>query len=660
MCGIAGLWNLNGKAAEAHALSRMIQMIRHRGPDDCGIHTDGSVGLAHARLSIIDLTGGRQPMSACDGDVWITFNGEIFNYVELREKLIGKGFRFHTSSDTEVILQNYLFKGEDCIEDFEGQWAFAIWDSRKRRLLLSRDRLGVRPLFYWHQHDTFLFASEMKALLANPIVRRELDPAALDQIFTYWCAIAPRTIFKDVRELPPGHNLTISRGSVMQRRYWQLDYGEDSRTGSLKQKLAGQSERQLCEELTHLLTDATRLRLRADVPVGAYLSGGLDSSVVTALVRKFTRAPIETFSVAFDNPEYDETQHQKTVSRFLNLERNAVPCTPHGIGKVFPEVIWHTEQPILRTAPAPLFLLARRVRERGYKVVLAGEGADEMFGGYDIFKEAKIRLFCAAQPNSRLRPRLLSRLYPYLPNLQLQSTEYLKTFFRVSETDTSSPLFSHLPRWGLTSKLKEYFTTELREQMQPAEHMAELRSLLPSDFERWQPFHKAQYLEASLLMPGYILSSQGDRMAMAHGVECRFPFLDSRVVEFAAALPLPLKMRVLNEKYILKQSAKELIPDSVRNRHKQPYRAPDGASFLGNEPEMEYVEELLGNDQIRANRLFKPRSVENLLAKFRRGQAIGVKDNMALVGILSTQLVMTQFIQQLGGRNEASVAQVHH
>jgi len=660
MCGIAGLWNLNGKAAEAHALSRMIQMIRHRGPDDCRIHTDASVGLAHARLSIIDLAGGSQPMSACDGDVWITFNGEIFNYVELREKLIGKGFCFRTSSDTEVILQNYLYKGEDCIEDFEGQWAFAIWDSGKRKLFLSRDRLGVRPLFYWYQHDTFLFASEMKALLANPLVARELDPVALDQIFTYWCAIAPRTIFKNIHELPPGHNLTISHGSAVQRRYWQLDFGEDSRVGSLKQKLAGQSEPQVCEELTHLLTDATRLRLRADVPVGTYLSGGLDSSVVTALVRKFTHAPIETFSVAFDNPEYDETPHQKTVSRFLNLERNAVSCTSQEIGKVFPEVIWHTEQPILRTAPAPLFMLARRVRERGYKVVLTGEGADEMFGGYDIFKEAKIRLFCAAQPNSRLRPRLLSRLYPWLPNLQLQSTEYLKTFFRVSNTDISSPLFSHLPRWGLTSKLKEYFTSELREQMQPAEDLTELRSLLPSDFERWQPFHKAQYLEASLLMPGYILSSQGDRMAMAHGVESRFPFLDSRVVEFSSALPVPLKMKVLNEKYILKRFAKDLIPDSVRNRHKQPYRAPEGASFLCTEPEMEYVEELLGNAQIRANCLFKPRAVENLLAKFRRGQAIGVKDNMALVGILSTQLVMTQFIKQLGGRYEASVAQVHY
>ena len=652
--------NLDGKAAEAQTLTRMIRMIRHRGPDDCGIHTDDCVGLAHARLSIIDLRSGRQPMCTRDGCVWITFNGEIFNYVELREKLIGKGFIFHTSSDTEVVLQNYLLKGEDCVEDFEGQWAFAIWDSRERRLFLSRDRLGIRPLFYWHQQDTFLFASEMKALLVNPMVPRELDITALDQIFTYWCTVAPRTIFKGIHELPPGHSLTISGGSLKQRRYWQLDFGEDSRIADLKRKLAGEPEHQVREELSQVMADATRLQLRADVPVGAYLSGGLDSSIITALVRKLTPTPIETFSVAFDDPEFDETPYQESVTRFLNVKRNAVSCSPHEIGRVFPEVIWHTEQPILRTAPTPLFLLARHVREKGYKVVLTGEGADEMFGGYDIFKEAKIRLFCAAQPESRLRPRLLSRLYPYMPNLQRQSTAYLKTFFRVSDAVTSSPVFSHLPRWELTSRLKEYFSDEVRMQMQAGDDMAELRSTLPPDFESWQPFHRAQYLEASLLMPGYILSSQGDRMAMAHGVEGRFPFLDSRVVQFAAALPLQLKMKVLNEKHILKQFAGELIPDTVRSRHKQPYRAPDGVSFLGREPGLEYVGELLGNDQIRASGLFKPRAVEHLLGKFRKGQAIGVKDNMAIVGILSTQLVMMQFIQNLGSLYEARAAQVHY
>jgi asparagine synthase (glutamine-hydrolysing) len=599
-------------------------------------------------------------MSARDGDVWITFNGEIFNYVELREKLIAKGFRFLTNSDTEVILHHYLLKGEDCVEDFEGQWAFAIWDVRERKLFLSRDRLGVRPLYYWHQNDTFLFASEMKAILAHPAVSRELDPVALDQIFTFWCAVPPRTIFRGIHELPPGHSLTVSNGEVRPRRYWQLDYGEDSRVATLRRRLEHQPEQEIREELTNLLIDATRLRLRADVPVGAYLSGGLDSSVVTALVRKFTRAPVETFSIAFDGAEFDETPHQETVSSYLGVRRDAVQCRADLIGRAFPEVIWHTEQPLLRTAPAPLFLLAQRVRERGYKVVLTGEGSDEMLGGYDLFKEAKIRLFCAAFPDSKLRPKLLSRLYPYLPNLQHQSTAYLKTFFRVNPEDVADPLFSHLPRWGLTSRLKEYFSDNVREQMKRVDTVGELRSTLPSDFDRWQPFHRAQYLEATLLMPGYILSSQGDRMAMAHGVEGRFPFLDSKVVQFAAALPVRLKMKVLNEKHILKECARNLIPDTVRRRHKQPYRAPDGVSFLGHEPEMEYVNELLGAAQIRANGLFKARAVEHLFSKFRKGQAIGMKDNMALVGILSTQLVMLQFIQNLEYRNETRVAQVHH
>jgi asparagine synthase (glutamine-hydrolysing) len=315
---------------------------------------------------------------------------------------------------------------------------------------------------------------------------------------------------------------------------------------------------------------------------------------------------------------------------------------------------------MLRTAPAPLFALARRVRERGCKVVLTGEGADEMFGGYDIFKEAKIRSFWGARPESKLRPKLLSRLYPYLPVLQRQSMPYLKAFFRVESKDLSSPSFSHLPRWEMTSKLKMFFSDDVRSQLQSNDVLQDLQRMLPPAFECWQPFHRAQYLETGLFMPGHILSSQGDRMAMAHGIEARFPFLDSRVVEFAAALPLRLKMKVLNEKYILKQCSQNLIPNAVSRRYKQPYRAPDSASFFGNGASLEYVENLLGSEQIRGNGIFKPNAVSSLVNKCRGGEAIGMKDNMALVGILSTQLIIQQFIQTLECPNETRITQVYH
>jgi asparagine synthase (glutamine-hydrolysing) len=311
-------------------------------------------------------------------------------------------------------------------------------------------------------------------------------------------------------------------------------------------------------------------------------------------------------------------------------------------------VVWHIEKPVLRTAPAPLFLLSKLVRDQGYKVVLTGEGSDEMLGGYDIFKEAKIRRFWAQYPESRFRPILLRRLYPYMKNLQSQPDAYLRAFFRVRKDDLGSPLFSHLPRWDMTSKLKLFFSRETSERVGKTHAMQLLEAGLPPRYRQWDTFAQSQYLEASYLLPGYILSSQGDRMAMAHSVEGRFPFLDHRVVEFASRLSPQLKMKVLNEKYLLKAAVGDLIPRSIRNRHKQPYRAPDSQSFLtgGGEAKLhDYVEEVLAPRAITEAGLFDADMVGNLMEKARQGQVISVKDNMAFVGILSTQLVVDRFIK---------------
>lgn len=570
--------------------------------------------------------------------LWITFNGEIFNYVELTEELIKKGHRFATHSDTEVILHMYQEEGERCVERLNGQWAFAIWDAAEQKLFLSRDRLGIRPLFYTQTSGNFLFASEMKALLACPEVQREIDLLALDQIFTFWAAVAPRTPFKNIWQLPPGHSMAVQNGQVRVWPYWHLEYAPDSEMGQ-------GSEEKLTDELLALLLDATRIRLRADVPVGAYLSGGLDSTFVTALAKKLVGHRLKTFSVTFDDPQLDEGVYQREAARFLETEHHDVHCGNQDIARVFPDVIWHTEQPILRTAPAPLFVLSKLVRDNGFKVVLTGEGSDETMGGYDIFKETKIRRFWQRQPHSALRRLLLRRLYPYMESIQQQPAAYLESFFRIDE-GSPGPFFSHLPRWQLTAKAKLFFSAAVKADLGGYDAMGELQGLLPECYSSWEAFLQAQFLETNYLLPGYILSSQGDRVAMAHAVEGRFPFLDYRVVEFAAKLPIRMKMKVLQEKYLLKRCAEGLIPPSVQARPKQPYRAPDALCFL--EPAArEYVDELLSADYLRRYGIFEPAPVAKLFEKVRSGRPISVRDNMALVGIVSTQLVMRQFVESI-------------
>jgi asparagine synthase (glutamine-hydrolysing) len=618
----------------------MIGALRHRGPDAAGILVNDNAGLAHARLSIIDLSpSGAQPMSSDDGTVSITFNGEIFNYVELREELTARGQKFRGTSDTEVIIRLYEEIGPDCVERLNGDFAFAIWDGRRRQLLLARDRMGVRPLFYTQREGALYFASEVKALLRVPGMDAEIDPVALDQTFTLWFPLAPRTIFKGVYELPPAHVLIANSDRISVRRYWSLEFPDaaDARSDE-------RGEEKTVDEVRALLIDATRIRLRSDVPVGAYLSGGLDSSLITAVAGRFARDRLRTFSVRFDNPEFDESEFQIEMATALGTDHSAVLCRPGDIASNFPTVIRHAERPVLRTAPAPLELLSGMVREEGFKVVLTGEGADEVFGGYDIFKEAKLRRFCAEQPQSLRRPLLFRRLYPYLPKLQAQSAAYLKAFFATDLDAVDDPLFSHLPRFRTTAGAKLFFSADLKRALNGYDALDELRSSLPEGFGRWHPLSQAQYLETAYLLPGYILSAQGDRMAMANAVEGRFPFLDHRVVEFAAAIPPALKLRGLTEKYVLRRVAADLVPERVAARPKQPYRAPDSASFFGPDAPP-YVERLMAAPAVSASGLFDGGAVAKLATKARGGRAGGFRDNTALTGILSTQLWRETFVR---------------
>ncbi len=614
--------------------------IAHRGPDESGISTEDAVSLGHRRLSIIDLAAGKQPMCSDDGMIWVSFNGEIFNYVELRQDLIARGYRFRTNSDTEVILRQYEAMGPACVESFNGDFAFALWDRRKGQLLLARDRMGVRPLYYATRGDALYFASEIKALLKVPGIDAELDPIALDQIFTFWFPLGARTPFKGVSQLPPGHILIANSDGMTIRPYWQLDYPDAGESDH-------RSESAIRDELTELLMDATRIRLRSDVPVGAYLSGGLDSAIVAAFTKHVAPGRLRTFSVTFESREFDESAFQQEMVRALGTEHSAIEVRGEDIAAAFPDVIRATETPILRAGPAPLFHLAGLVREHGYKVVLTGEGADEVFAGYDIFKEAKVRRFHARDPASKFRPLLFKRLYPYLPNIQNQPHTSLAQWFKALPGDASDPLFSHLPRFRSAAGGKVMFSNDLRAQLAGYDALAELRESLPERFARWHPLSQAQYLECAHLLPSYILSSQGDRVAMAHAVEGRFPYLDHRVVEFACGIPPRLKLRGLREKHILRESAASHLPPAIGQRVKQPYRAPDAESFTGPAGRAICAEHL-SSAAIGKAGYFHEGGVGKLVAKCLAGAAISNRDNMTFVGVLSTQLWSSIFGKKNG------------
>jgi asparagine synthase (glutamine-hydrolysing) len=639
MCGIAGYYGtLTGTVPPRTLLDDMITSVRHRGPDAHGTYVRQRCGLAHARLSIIDLSTGQQPMSNEDGTIWVICNGEIFNYVELRKELDWAGHAFRSRSDSETIVHMYEEKGADCARTLNGDFAFAVWDGRNDQLVLARDRMGVRPLYYTVRDGALFFASEMKALFTVPGVDAELDPVALDQCFTFWAPVAPRTPFKGIRELPPGHVLIARPGDIVVRPYWRLRF-------PVRGEELARSEAEIAEEVLALLVDATRIRLRADVPVGAYLSGGLDSTAITALIRSFNGTRLRTFSVGFEHAEFDETRYQEEAVTALGTDHQALVCPARDIGRLFPDVIRSTERPIVRTAPVPLFALSRFVRENAFKVVLTGEGADETFAGYDLFKEAKIRRFWARQPRSRWRPLLLRQLYPYLAGIQGQPQAYLEAFFRTGLDAPTDPFFSHRPRWSMTARIKTLFSHDVRESLRGYDAVEDLRGQLPAEYPRWHPLSQAQYLEAAYLLPGYILSSQGDRVAMAHAVEGRFPFLDHRVVELAARIPPNMKLKGLREKHVLRRSMTAYLPAAILHRPKQPFRAPDSQSFFGPGAPA-YVEELLSARTIGETGYFDPLAVGRLVRKCRATGVAGFRDNMAVVGILSVQLLHDAFVRR--------------
>ncbi|AXE38697.1 asparagine synthase (glutamine-hydrolyzing) [Acidipropionibacterium virtanenii] len=609
----------------------MMATLAHRGPDSSGYYIDDRVALGHTRLAIVDTGNGLQPMGNEDSRVWVTFNGEIFNHVELREQLRDRGHAFRTRCDTEVIVHAWEEWGPECFGRFNGQWALALWDRRTGELVLCRDRYGVRPLYYTHEDDQLRFASEIKALLAVAGGSAELDPAGLDQTLTFWAPVAPRSPFEGISQVPPGSYLSLVDGHQKTSRYWFPDFPEPGRTSRA-------SEEDNAQELREMLIDAVRLRFeRSDVPVGAYLSGGIDSSVTASLIASFTDVDVDTFSLRFDTSEHDEGRYQHLLTDRLGTRHHEIAVTGRDIAEVFPEVVWHAEHPLLRTAPAPMFLLSRLVRDCGYKVVVTGEGADEVLAGYDIFLEAKIRRMWGTDPDPAARQRAVAGLYPWMERSPARAPAFAAAFFG-RNLDLADPAMSHRPRWDTTSMIKPMLTAGLRVDSTSA---GDLVARMPPGSDRWEMLARAQWLEMATLLPGYILASQGDRMLMANSVEGRFPFLDADVGRFVASLPAEQKISGLDEKHLLKKAFADLLPDEILHRPKQPYRAPDAESFFA-DGAPDWVGDVTSPAALARTGVFRPEMVTALMSKARRrsGRGLSNTDNMRIVLVLSTQLLL--------------------
>jgi asparagine synthase (glutamine-hydrolysing) len=636
MCGIAGIIDYTKKDNKVEEVGKMLSAIRYRGPDESGIYHSPFATIGNVRLSIVDIFGGQQPLSDSSDRYWIVFNGEIFNYPELRNLLELKGCKFRTQSDTEVLVQLYAVYGSACLSMLNGQFAFAIWDKKSEELFIARDRVGIRPVFYHYTGKSFYFASEIKSLFTQERIIPEFRPESLSQVYTFWTTLTPHTAFKGVLELPPGHFMIYNRSTLKIQKYWELDFY--SRNTSI-------SFNDAKDQFNELFSNAVRIRLRADVEVAAYLSGGIDSSATVAYIKKIEPGILNTFSVRFEEKDFDESQYQTEAAKYFNTNHKSFLCSSDEIAKCFQNVIWHAEIPMTRTAPAPMYMLSRLVRENNIKVVITGEGSDEILAGYDIFKEAIIRNFWSRQPQSLLRPSLLKKIYPYIPQLSEANPKMLRMFYSYKLEDTQNPFYSHLLRWNNSNYIKKHLSPDFQNGLRDNQHEEELKGLLPENFNKWDLLAKSQWLETSIFMSGYLLSTQGDRMSMANSVEGRYPFLDYRVIEFCTSLPSDFKLKGLNEKYLLKKLLHDKIPSSILKRSKQAYRAPIRSAFLSENPP-EYVKYMLSESQTKKVGVFNFKSLEPFLSKLTKTGLATEMDNMLLTAIISTHLVHFLFIEK--------------
>ncbi|MEU9123592.1 asparagine synthase (glutamine-hydrolyzing) [Streptomyces sp. NPDC048506] len=624
MCGIAGFYRSPLPPQDHRSLmDGMLAQIEHRGPDEAGCYLDDRLAMGTVRLRIIDLQTGSQPMGSADGRYWLCYNGELYNYRELRRELSSHGVTFSTASDTEVVLNAWATWGRDCLPRFNGAFAFALYDSTTGELHLARDRYGKRPLFVARHQGAVLFASEMKAFLAYPGFRFAFDAAQLSSVFATWTPLPGQTVYQGIEQIPMGAYLTI-RGDQTSRGRWAT-LGPDLVGGP-----APGTEQEAVELVRADLEAAVDVRLRSDVEVGVYASGGLDSSIVAHLAAQRTGRQLRTFSLAFEDAEFDESAEQDDLVRHLGTRHSTVRVSDADVVENFPEAVRHAELPAFRTAFVPMYLLARQVRAEGVKVVLSGEGADEAFLGYGIFKDVLL-LSAWHELDDDTRLRRMGQLYPYLRHFGDEDghRRMLGLYRQFVEEDLPG-LFSHQMRF----QNGRFAARLLKDAGDPFAAVKELVAREPG-YAALSPVQRAQWLEFRTLLGGYLLSTQGERMALAHGVENRCPFLDPAVVRRAASVNLRFG-DPFDEKYLLKRAYADVLPERIVKKGKFPYRAPDSAAFVRSRPD--YRELLTDAGTLDQIGVLDPRFVRRLTDRVFDSppDRIGTKENQAFVFLAST------------------------
>ena len=635
MCGITGLFGINTEVEDFRSnIMHMTASVAHRGPDAWGMYIGRNIALGHVRLSIIDLSAGDQPMVT--PEFVISYNGEVYNHIELREEMQKLGVIFKTRSDTEVVIKAYQVWGEAAFTKFNGQFAVLLWDKVKKRLIAARDRYGVRPLFVTKWRGLWCFASEMKAFDALPGFKREYEIQHLFEHGLLWNTIGSDTVFKNIRTVKPGtiEIYTVDASSPVEHRYYSL--------GSIPQKLSASIEESQ-EELREMLNDAIRLRLRSDVPVGMYLSGGIDSSVLALLTSQVMGERFKSFSVTFDDSDFDESIYQNEMANFIGSEHHSIQINYDTISDNFIDTVRHTERPIFRTAPVPLFLLSQLVRENGIKVVITGEASDEILFGYDSFKELKLLRFWAKSPESEMRPLLIKRLYPHLRHYaDSRAYGFMKLYYKDFLDSFSNELAGLNIRIKNNMALAYAFNKDFGIKFDQKQLIDKISATFPSEYKKWTLLQRNQFLEMNSLLDGYLLSSQGDRMSLGHGIEGRFPFLDYNLVERVFSWPDSYKLNGFSQKHILRKSFRGLIPDSIIDRPKLPYQAPDLRAFIRNGKPVPLISDFLSADMIKEYGIFDEKFVARLLSKLLNHQLdkVGYRDNMMLIFILSAQIAL--------------------
>lgn len=645
MCGIVGIFRRGERPLPAASvIRRMMSSVDHRGPDDGGEYLGKWVQFGVVRLAVIDVKSGQQPVEGCRRPIHAVYNGEIYNHHSLQQRLRHDGHSIPSSCDSEIIPHLYEEYGSSFVEMIRGMFAFALWDDAERRLLLVRDRLGIKPLFVAETPDFLIFASEVKALIASGLVEPEIDLDSLDDLFSLSYPCPPRTMFKGIRELPPAHVLeaTAATGKAVIRRYWQCQFvpaGEHRRISS----------RQASDELLSLLKLRVYDHLISDVPVGTYLSGGLDSSVISSLYREVTGDAPTSFSISFDIARYDELDSAREVSAYLGSTNHAIHCGS-AMGEELERMIWHTEMPLQFPLAIPLMNLASSARSHGFPVVLTGEGADEIFGGYDCFRAEKMRRVFDRPGLRAAREKVYKKLYKWhdLPEGTVQ--KMLDNHERVTQVrDAFKGIY---PPWydmwtTIGIDREKLLGVDARIARPVWEPPAGFENLIPNDIDLLDPHDAGIALEMATRLPAWILLI-GDRASMAHGVEARVPFLDHELVEYVASLHPSLKLKGFREKAILRRAANGILPERIAGRPKQPFFTPIKEWFFRDENSA-LIEKYLSKDALTTAGLFDPDLVSSYRVALRTTPdhvLLRHQLEWTLILVLGTQILHRQFVQE--------------